>query len=147
MKAVKAAEITGIAVYSTAVVILVVISAIWGGTAQSGSGMTIPDTGLMVPVAVFILFSIGQLFLVIFNKPVLATVLCVVKFAVHQLLFFNICGYALSEEYMHANSTGTFYDNMTYSILVILTMVITASAFVYDLAMGIVLAVRRCRKS
>ena len=48
---------------------------------------------------------------------------------------------------MHANSTGTFYDNMTYSILVILTMVITASAFVYDLAMGIVLAVRRCRKS
>lgn len=143
MKAIKAAEITGIAVYGIAVAILVVISAIWGGTAQTGSGMIIPDTGLMVSIAVFILFSIGQLILVIFDKPVFATILCAVKFAVHQLLFFNICGYALSEEYMHANSTGTFYDNMTYSILVILTIVITSAAFVYDMVMGIILTIKR----
>lgn len=123
----------GLVFFNIALTAVYTVSFIWGGTAQTSSGITIPDTGLTIPFLIFILISAGQLIALILNQPIIAVVLCFVKLILFELSLYMLCGYSLSGSYMQSNNESGFYNNLTYSILIIISIIIGALSFLFEL--------------
>lgn len=57
----KKANAMGLFIFNVLLLVVFIVSIAWGGFAKTRSGITIPNTGLIIPFVIFILFSIVQL--------------------------------------------------------------------------------------
>lgn len=135
----------GLFVFNVLLLVVFIVSIAWGGFAKTGSGITIPNTGLIIPFVIFILFSIVQLIAIKCNKYWMALGLEIIKFVLFQLAMYVICGYALNDRYIQANKVGSFYDNRSYTIMVIIFMCVGCLSFIYEALFNILLSIRSGR--
>lgn len=132
----------GLFVFNVLLLVVFIVSIAWGGFAKTRSGITIPNTGLIIPFVIFILFSIVQLIAIKCNKYWVALGLEMIKFVLFQLAIYMICGYALNDKYIQANKVGSFYDNSSYTVMVIIFMCVGCLSFIYEIICNILLSIR-----
>ena len=138
-KVLKRRSLAGLAVFNVILLAIYAASAVWGGIAYTASGIAIPDTGLTIPVLLFIVFSAGQVLSVAFNKPVAVIVLCAAKIIVFALSLYLLCRYAFDAAYIKSEKGDGFYSNFTYGILVISSAVTGAISAVFEVAAGVLI--------
>lgn len=143
----KKANSIGLFVLNVLLIVVFIVSIVWGGFAKTGSGIPIPDTGLTIPFFIFILFSIVQFIAIKCDKYMLAIGLEIVKFVLFQLATYMICGYALSDKYIQANKVGSFYDNSSYTVMVIIFMCAGCLSFIYEIVFNVLLSIRNGRNA
>ena len=112
--------------------VLFVISVVWGGFAQTAAGLTIPDTPLTLPFLTVFAFTVAQAAL--FGRGlILPLAICLAaKTIILAFLLFVLCGYALGASYIAANAHGSFYDNATFTALVIAFIVTSGVSLVLE---------------
>lgn len=141
-KTLKKLHITVIASFAALLVAVYVVSAVWGGVAHTGGGLPIPDTGLTLPVLLFLLVAAAQIVAAALQKPLVGIVLAAVKGALFIFAVLRLCLYALGAVYMQDNADAGFYSNVTYTACVVASLAVGALALICELAVSIFAKVR-----
>lgn len=109
-----------------------VASAVWGGSTQTGSGLTIPNSPLIVPFFLFLVGSLLQAVCLRFKSAIPFYVLSCIKLVLVEIAIYLIAGYALSDFYINAVANGNFFDHIWNSRMVSASMILTAVAFALE---------------
>lgn len=144
-KTLKILHLTAIILFTVLLIVVYIVSAVWGEIAYTGGGLPIPDTGLTSPVLLFLVLSIVQIVAAAYNKSVFGIALAVVKCVVFLFALLLLCHFALEASYIHANADAGFYSNATFSACVIASLVIGALSFIAELAASILAKVREAK--
>ena len=112
-------------------------SAIRGGTAYTASGVPIPDSGLIIPFFIFIIFSAIQFALLQKNKNLYAVTVNVLCFFIFGAVVYLLCGYSLTNDFMNSNRNGAFGDNIVYSCFVIIFIIVAVLSFLAETVLSV----------
>ena len=141
-KTLKKLHIAVIASFAALLVAVYIVSAVWGGIGHTGGGLPIPDTGLTIPVLLFLLVAAAQIVAAALQKPLAGIILAAVKGALFIYAVLLLGLYALGIDYIQANADAGFYSNVTYTACVVASLAVGALALICELAVSIFAKVR-----
>lgn len=144
-KALKILHLTAIIFFAVLLIVAYIVSAVWGGIVHTGGGLPIPDTGLTFPALLFLLLSIVQIVIAVYNKPVFGIILAGIKCVVFLFVLLMLCHFALEPSYIQANANAGFYSNMTFSACVIASLAVCVLSFIAELTMSILAKVQEVK--
>lgn len=120
-------------VAAATMIVVYILSVIRGGFAKTAAGLPIPDTGLTIPLLVYLAFSAVEIITENKNFGILPVVaFLIVKAVIYGLTLYLLCGYALKGSYISSNITGNFGDNLRYSVMVISYIVIPSVVLIFQ---------------